>query len=820
MESFYYNTYPFFLNKGKMGQFLASQDWSNSALGNPDGWPVSLKITLGTVLGASTKMALFWGQDFLFFPNDAYAAILDNPIHSDQKAARIGHEPWALIQPLLERVWNAEAVEPFVYQSVDPFENQRYLLNFSPVTDENGVITGILSTATAFVQPSDQNQESETYDRQVTDTVPAIIWTTKPDGSCSYLNKQWYEYTGQTKAQAEGFGWLDATHPEDKDTSSKQFLEANEQHIPFHLLYRLRQHDGTYRWAIDKGSPRFDAEGNYLGMIGTVIDIHEQKLAEESLRASEAKLRSIVSTAPVAIGLFVGRDLIVENPNQTFIDIVGKGPDIVGKPLREVMPELIEQNQPFLQILDDVFTTGQRFHSYGSEVKIVQNGVMTHNIYNITYSPVFDEEGKVYAILDIAVDVTGEAKVKQALKESQHILQSMIDLAELGTYTVDLASQKLVKSPKVSSWYGLPEVTDVFASLDVIIESDRDRVFQIYKDALLPGSSGFYRMEYTIIHSQTSQRRILQTVGQVRRNLEGQPTHVDGLIRDVTSHYEAKAALEFLVQERTEELEATNEELTSSNENLAELNEQLIRSNESLEQFAYVASHDLQEPLRKIQQFSDLLSLRHRASLAEDNRLLDRIQESAQRMSNLINDLLTFSQLSTGKSNRERVNLSSVLNQVIDTLSVAIEESKASIEVMALPEIQGDQRQFEQLFQNLISNALKFSSKDILGNATVPSIRVSYQSLATNQLPFNPENRDKYARYHQVVIEDNGIGFEETYAERIFGVFQRLHSKNVFAGTGVGLAICQKVVTNHDGMIVAQGTPNQGAKFYIYLPEF
>ncbi|PKK34982.1 hypothetical protein BWI96_19320 [Siphonobacter sp. SORGH_AS_0500] len=418
------------------------------------------------------------------------------------------------------------------------------------------------------------------------------------------------------------------------------------------------------------------------------------------------------------------------------------------------------------------------------------------------------------------MDVTGEAKVKQALKESQHILQSMIDLAELGTYTVDLASQKLVKSPKVSSWYGLPEVTDVFASLDVIIESDRDRVFQIYKDALLPGSSGFYRMEYTIIHSQTSQRRILQTVGQVRRNLEGQPTHVDGLIRDVTSHYEAKAALEFLVQERTEELEATNEELTSSNENLAELNEQLIRSNESLEQFAYVASHDLQEPLRKIQQFSDLLSLRHRASLAEDNRLLDRIQESAQRMSNLINDLLTFSQLSTGKSNRERVNLSSVLNQVIDTLSVAIEESKASIEVMALPEIQGDQRQFEQLFQNLISNALKFSSKDILGNATVPSIRVSYQSLATNQLPFNPENRDKYARYHQVVIEDNGIGFEETYAERIFGVFQRLHSKNVFAGTGVGLAICQKVVTNHDGMIVAQGTPNQGAKFYIYLPEF
>lgn len=808
--------YPLFQNTGEMGQQLASLDWSASSLGHPDLWPLSLQITLGTVLRSPTKMALFWGQDFLFFPNTSYSVLLDHPTSLGQPIQIV----WKELGPLLEQTWRGEKTDVFIYKPVQPAEEARqYQLSFSPVTDETGQVVGILSTAEESLPDFARNQESETYARRVTDTVPAMIWTTEPDGSCSFLNRQWYEYTGQTKTQAEGFGWLNATHPEDKQASAQRFLEANEKHLSFDILYRLRRNDGTYRWAIDKGSPRFDNEGNYLGMIGTVVEVHEQKLAEESLRASEAKLRSIVSTAPVAIGLFMGRDLIIENPNQTFIDIVGKGPDIVGKPLREVMPELISENQPFLQILDDVFTTGQRFHSYGSQVKIVQNGVMTHNIYNITYSPVFNEEGNVYAILDIAVDVTGEARAKQAFKESQEILQSMINLADLGTYTIDLATNQLVKSPKVAAWYGLPEVTDIESSVGVILKSDQQKVLQIYRDSLQPGSSSAYQVEYTVINAQTGQKRILQTVGQVRKNLEGQPTHVDGLVRDVTNHYETKAALEFLVQKRTEELEATNEELTSSIENLAELNEKLVRSNESLEQFAYVASHDLQEPLRKIQQFSDRLYLRHRQSLGEDSRLLDRIQESARRMSALMTDLLSFSQLSAGVVFKQTVSLDRLLHRVQDTLSVAIEETCTQIRIGNLPAVQGDPRQLEQLFQNLLSNAIKFSSKDLQGKPVDPLINIDYELITAQELPTVAGWTPTQDRYHRIIVKDNGIGFEEVYAERIFGVFQRLHGKNEFAGTGVGLAICQKIALNHGGAIWAQGQVGQGATFCLYLPD-
>ncbi|UHG94187.1 PAS domain-containing sensor histidine kinase [Spirosoma oryzicola] len=692
-------------------------------------------------------------------------------------------------------------------------------------------ITGVLvvcSDATEQVLTRPKNPSNEYADRSLMDTLPAIIWTTEPDGSCSYLNRQWYDYTGQTQAEAEKFGWLDAIHPDDRESSATRFLEANEKHISFDLLYRLRQCDGTYRWAIDKASPRFDNYGQYLGMIGSVVDVHEQKLAEEALRASESKLRSIVSTAPVAIGLFIGRDLVIESPNQTFIDIVGKGPDIVGKPLREVMPELITENQPFLQILDDVFTTGQMFQSYGSQVSIVQNGVMTHKIYNISYSPLFDSDGNVYAILDLAVDVTGEAKARQALKENQNILQSMINMAEMGSYSINLETNQLVKSQRVASWYGLPEVTDVATSISMIQESDQQRVSQLFADALLPSSDGSYQMEYTVINAQTNQKHILQTVGQVRRGLEGQPTHVDGLVWDITSQHELQLALEQLVQQRTEELALTNEELASTNDELAmanqavtEVNSQLQtlvndlkRSNQNLEQFAYIASHDLQEPLRKIQSFSSLLQQQFGPELGPTGLdLLQRLANAGSRMSILIRDLLTFSRIATEQVRLSPVALNQIVQESLDNLSLLVEETDALITVDPLPTVQGDVMQLGQLFSNLLSNALKFHKPGEVPQISISAVTVTGASLPTELIQSRPSQR-----YHRITVSDNGVGFDEKYLDRIFQVFQRLHGKNEFAGTGVGLAICQKVVTNHGGILTASSQTGQGATFIVYLP--
>ncbi|PQA56243.1 sensor histidine kinase [Siphonobacter curvatus] len=242
--------------------------------------------------------------------------------------------------------------------------------------------------------------------------------------------------------------------------------------------------------------------------------------------------------------------------------------------------------------------------------------------------------------------------------------------------------------------------------------------------------------------------------------------------------------------------------------------EALNRSNAELEQFAYVASHDLQEPLRKIRAFADRLLMRQRDQLTEDGQtMLDKIANAAERMQSLINDLLTFSRMVSRTDPLQMVNLNEVLDEVQLDLSEVITEQQASVHVQALPTIQGYPSQVRQLLLNLLSNALKFTKPDVL-----PMVEVTYRKVDGSEIPTLDSDLKKEQWYHCIRISDNGIGFEPEYAEKIFVIFQRLHAKSAYGGTGIGLAICRRVVTNHEGYIFAEGKPGQGALFTIYLP--
>ncbi|MFD2569602.1 ATP-binding protein [Spirosoma soli] len=241
--------------------------------------------------------------------------------------------------------------------------------------------------------------------------------------------------------------------------------------------------------------------------------------------------------------------------------------------------------------------------------------------------------------------------------------------------------------------------------------------------------------------------------------------------------------------------------------------DELSRSNENLQQFAYVASHDLQEPLRKIQQFGDLLKIRNAGAPGEELIYIERMQSAAKRMSTLIKDLLDFSRISTQRDACGPVSLQTVVESVLSTLELRVEELGAQIQVGLLPTVSGDVSQLSQLFQNLLSNALKFHRVGI-----APVIVVEARLLASDQLPSGVKPGRVSVAYHQIKVIDNGIGFDDKYADRIFQVFQRLHGKNEYAGTGIGLAICEKVVANHGGAITATSQPGHGATFTIYLP--
>lgn len=442
---------------------------------------------------------------------------------------------------------------------------------------------------------------------------------------------------------------------------------------------------GTYYFDFTY-EPLRNAAGEVYAIMDMAVDVTQQVLSQKAIEASEARLHSIIASAPAAMGLFVGRDLMVELPNQAFIDIVGKGPDIVGKPLREVMPELVSEDQPFLRILDDVYTSGKTFQTFGSQVKIVQHGVMTDNYYNFTYSPLFDADGQVYAILDIAIDVTEQIKARQKVEDSE---------ARYRTLSEELESR---------------------------------------------------------------------------------------------------------VQQRTQELLLANQDLK--------------RSNDNLQQFAYIASHDLQEPLRKIQSFSSLLHDQYGDQLGESGRdFLGRMAAAGERMSTLIKDLLTYSRISTRQQVFGQVSLEAIVAGVLNTLEWDIEQRQAQISVAPLPLVRGDQSQLNQLFQNLISNGLKFTPA-----GQIPQIQITSNECDRSQLPKEVRPTNEARSFHQISVRDGGIGFNTKYLDRIFQVFQRLHGKSEYPGTGVGLAICQRVVENHGGGITASSTPGQGATFCIYLP--
>jgi PAS domain S-box-containing protein len=240
----------------------------------------------------------------------------------------------------------------------------------------------------------------------------------------------------------------------------------------------------------------------------------------------------------------------------------------------------------------------------------------------------------------------------------------------------------------------------------------------------------------------------------------------------------------------------------------------LKRSNQNLEEFAHAASHDLKEPVRKISVFAERLEkgLKDRMTESEHD-MFTRMRKATGRMTLLIDDLLTYSHMSLKMLEKEDVDLAAKLQLILSDLEVAIEEKQAVIQVNALPVVKGYKRQLQQLFQNLISNALKYSKPGVVPQITVRARVVTREEVRPN-LP--PEKNNPF--YHLIEVEDNGIGFAQQYAEKIFHMFSRLHGNNEYAGTGVGLAIVRKVVENHDGYVWATSTPGEGATFCVLLP--
>ena len=567
----------------------------------------------------------------------------------------------------------------------------------------------------------------------------------------------------------------------------------------------------TYFESLDK---HFSISAFFLnGLFVTIgVDISEQKEAENQIKI-QAEILSQVRDAVIA----VDSENHITYWNKGAEDLYGfESGEVTGKIFADVI------NYRWLNV-DDRKNAYQRLKIMGKwqgeNLSTKKNGeeiYVESSIHSFKY-----DKGKYIGTILIIHDLTEPVHIRQALEKNYSRLQEAQRIGHIGNWEWDIQSNIITLSEGLYKIYGIDSCNLVKYDtiLNMVLPEDQDIVNDNIEKALRERNPFKYEIR---IRRQDEDIRIISCCGEVVTDFAGHPLNIICVEQDITERkeieyalWEAKNELESTVKRRTRELNETNEhlqreleerkitedKLKKSEKDLKLLIEELKRSNEELQQFAYVSSHDLQEPLRTITSFTQLIERRYKDKLDSDaDEFIEYIVDAAKRMQTLINDLLNYSRVATRGKEFELTDTKEILENTISNLYASIKENHAEITSENLPKIMADKRQMIQLFQNLIGNAIKFRKPEIS-----PKIHIKASKN---------ENKNEYI----FSVQDNGIGMEPQYAERIFTIFQRLHTKDEYEGTGIGLAISKRVVERHGGYIWIESELGKGSTFYFTIP--
>ncbi|HKU45523.1 MAG TPA: PAS domain S-box protein [Burkholderiales bacterium] len=531
----------------------------------------------------------------------------------------------------------------------------------------------------------------------------------------------------------------------------------------------IKRADGRVTWlSLNTAFLRRLDETAHYGLVSTITDITEQHEAEARLKESEARFRNTFELAGSGMA-HIGLD-------RRFIRVNRRLCEMLGYPEQELLKLTGRQisHPDDLDIINE-----QRPRLYSGEIDIARlekrylrkDGAVIWVKFTMTLER--DASGKPLYEIGVYDDVTAQRDAEARLKESEARFRQTFELAASGMcHVIDGRFVRVNKSLCGILGYSERELLGKSVK-DVSHPEDRD-VSDALRARIRRGEIESARFEKRYIRGDNGAIVWADVAVALVRDVFGVPQYEIAIFDDITDRKRAEAALN-------------------------EAHEELKRSNAELEQFAYVASHDLQEPLRMVASYTQLLSRRYDAKLDNDAReFMAFIVDGATRMKQLIEDLLAYSRVGTKGADFRPVAAEGALRRALFNLRAATEEAGAVVTHDALPTVSADEVQLGQLFQNLIGNALKFRS------ASVPRIHVGVA--------------EKDSEW-QFEVRDNGIGIEPQYYERIFMVFQRLHNKGEYPGTGIGLAICKKVVERHGGRIWVESRPGEGSSFWFTLPK-
>ncbi|MDQ3943435.1 MAG: PAS domain S-box protein, partial [Actinomycetota bacterium] len=657
-------------------------------------------------------------------------------------------------------------------------------------------------------------RETEAKYRTLVEQIPVAVYIQEieRDNAISYISPQIEAIMGYSPKEylTDPKLWVRSTHPDDRDKVLAEDARTIRTGEPFSMEFRKITRDGRVIWVRDEAVLVRDEGGSPRYWQGILADITERKHTEEALRESERRFRQLFENSSDA--------LFVHDEKGRFVDCNAEACRALGYSREELLELSVADVAKWLLSEEDRPKEGRTLweRALGGEpgriVGFEENELVRKDGSSF---PVEVGVGAIEywgrrMIFASARDISERKRVEDALREGEAKYRTLVEQIPAVTYIEELDVGEpewnmVYVSPQVEALLGYtPDeyMSDPKIWEELLHPDDRERV--LAEDARTEITGEPFRVQYRILTREGDIAWIRDEAILVR-DQEGRPLFWQGVMYDVTDQKRAEEevrrlneGLERRVAERTAQLEAYAEKLR--------------RSNRELQDFAYIASHDLQEPLRKVLTFGDRLKAMYGEALGEEGRdYLQRMEGAAARMRDLVDDLLTLSRITTQARPFFPVDLTEVAEEVVSDLEARIEEVGGRVEVGELPTIEADRLQMRQLLQNLIGNGLKFHKG---GEAPVVEVRaevIEERRRGGSDVPVG-------GGLCHIRVKDNGIGFDEEHLERIFMPFQRLHGRNVYEGTGMGLAICRKVVERHCGKITAESAPGRGATFTVTLP--
>lgn len=639
----------------------------------------------------------------------------------------------------------------------------------------------------------------------INSSVPDLIYVFDLNYRFTYANKALLTMWGLSWEQAIGKGLLEngyePWHAEmhereiDEVVATKQPIRG-EVSFP-HATFGRRIYDYIL-------VPVINEKGEVEAIAGTTRDITEIKQAEQNIRESNERFRNLADESPMFVFIIDPGPLAqVSFWNKTWLEYTGQNiDDALGRSWDGIL-----HPDDVAVVMEYYFPAFQNKSAYFIPAVRVMRHDGVYRWHAFKGSPRYTTVGDFNGYVGVGYDIHEQKLGEQIIKQSEAQLQ-----AKVAERTVELEKQRnLFDNILQNSSNGISvsemirdESGNIIDANTILANDAAVKHIGLPKDVYLSKSAA--ELDPNILSSPYG-KMCLNTL------LTGEPA-ISQYYMDITGRWQeltiSKMDDDHLIHIFTDITPIKQAQLQ-----LEQIVVELKRSNANLEEFAFAASHDLKEPIRKIRTFSDRLKNNFKGRLLEEDQYyFQRMEKATERMQNLIDDLLEYSHVSNAIDYLDKIDLNKKVLQVLDDLELEVAEKNAHVIFGTLPIINGHRRQILQLLQNLITNALKFGTPGINPEVKISAAVVEGEKLDSFNLPAELKNK----RYNLIEISDNGIGFKQEYAEKIFKLFQRLHGRAEYEGTGIGLSIVRKVVENHKGFIRAESCPGEGATFKILLP--